>query len=117
MGNALYLNGLETQRTKLCGEINMMLVPVGDQVVVKRLEADEKTSGGIMLPDSAKKKPSQGRVLSVGDGRLLPNGTRAPHQVNEGDRVLFAGYAGTEVEVNGQKLLIMSESEIMAIMP
>ena len=66
----------------------MKLVPVGEKIVVKRLDAEEITSGGIVLPDSAKKRPRQGRVLSVGDGQLLPDGTRAPHQVGEGDRIL-----------------------------
>lgn len=93
----------------------MKLVPVGEKVVVKRLEADEKTTGGILLPDAAREKPQQGRVLSVGDGRLLANGNRVPHQVSEGDRVLFQRYAGTEVEVGGQKLLLMGEEEILAI--
>ncbi|MGW8258159.1 MAG: co-chaperone GroES [Thermoguttaceae bacterium] len=93
----------------------MKIVPLGSQVVVKRVEPEEKTAGGIVLPDNAQKKPSQGRVLSVGDGRLLPNGLRAPHQVKEGDRVLFGSYAGSEVEVNGEKLLIMSEEDILAV--
>jgi chaperonin GroES len=93
----------------------MKLVPVGEKIVVKRLHAEEKTSGGIVLPEAAQKRPGQGRVLSVGDGHLLPDGTRAPHQVSEGDRVLFGNYSGTEVKVNGEDLLIMSESEIMAV--
>jgi chaperonin GroES len=93
----------------------MKVVPVGANVVVKRLAAEEKTAGGIVLPDAAQEKPRQGRVLSVGDGRLLPNGTRVRHQVNEGDRVLFSSYAGAEVEVNGEDLLIMDENEILAV--
>jgi chaperonin GroES len=66
----------------------MKLVPVGEKIIVKRLHAEEKTSGGIVLPDTAQKKPWQGRVLSVGDGHLMPDGSRAPHQVSEGDRQL-----------------------------
>lgn len=93
----------------------MKIVPVGGNVVVKRLEADETTLGGIVLPDSAREKPQSGRVLSIGDGRLLPSGHRAAHQVQEGDRVLFSRYAGTEVDVSGEELLIMSEEEILAI--
>ena len=93
----------------------MKLVPVGEKIVVKRLKAEEKTSGGIVLPDNAKTRPWQGRVLSLGDGRLLPDGTRAPHQVGEGDRVLFGNYVGSEVKVNGEELLIMSESEVLAV--
>ena len=92
----------------------MKVVPLGEKVVVKRLEAEETTAGGIVLPDTAKEKPQQGRVLSVGDGRLLGDGTRAENQVSEGDRVLFGGYAGTEVVVDGEELLIMSEDEILA---
>ena len=93
----------------------MKIVPLGANVVVKRLPADEVTAGGIVLPDTAKEKPKQGRVLSIGDGRMLDNGTRTKHQVSEGDRVLFGGYAGTEVDVNGEELLIMDENEILAI--
>lgn len=93
----------------------MKLVPLGENVVVKRLDAEETTPGGIVLPDSAQKKPQQGRVLSVGDGRLLPCGTHAVHQVTEGDRVLFPQYSGTEVEIDGEELLIMRESEILAV--
>jgi len=93
----------------------MKVVPLGDKVVVKRLEAEEVTSGGIVLPDSAKEKPHQGRVLSVGDGRLLPDGSRIAHQVSEGDRVLFSSYSGTEVVVDDEDLLIMSEDEILAV--
>jgi chaperonin GroES len=95
----------------------MKVVPLGEKVVVKRLEAEEVTAGGILLPDAAKENPKQGRVLSVGDGQLLPNGTRAKHSVSEGDRVLFGSYAGTEVEVDGEELLIMSGDEILAILP
>lgn len=93
----------------------MKLVPLGQHVVVKRLEADKKTTGGILLPDSAREKPRQGRVLSVGDGRLLPSGGRARSQVHEGDRVLFAGYVGSEVVVGGEELLVLSEDEILAV--
>ena len=93
----------------------MKVIPLGDKVVVKRVEADTTTSGGIVLPDSAQGKPREGRVLSVGDGRQLRDGTRAPHQVSEGDRVLFGAFAGTEVAVDGDELLIMAEDEIMAV--
>jgi len=93
----------------------MRLVPLGEKVVVKRLDAEEVTSGGVVLPDTAQKKPRQGRVLSVGDGRLLADGSRAGHQVAEGDRVLFTNYAGSEVVVDGDELLIMDEHEILAV--
>ncbi len=93
----------------------MKIEPLGANLVVKRLAGDEVTAGGIVLPDNAKEKPRQGRVLSVGDGRLLANGTRAPHQLSEGDRVLFDSYAGTEVLIDGQEFLIMREDEILAV--
>jgi len=95
----------------------MKIVPLGANVVVKRLPADEMSVGGIVLPDTAREKPREGRVLSIGDGRMLADGARARHQVSEGDRVLFGGYSGSEVVINGEEFLIMNESEIMAIVP
>jgi chaperonin GroES len=94
----------------------MKVVPLGDMLVVKRLEAAVTTSGGIVLPDSAQEKPQQGRILSVGDGVLLPNGTRVKGQVSEGDRVLFSSFSGTEVSVDDENLLIMREDDILAIL-
>jgi chaperonin GroES len=94
----------------------MRIEPLGDKVVVKRTEAEEMTSGGIVLPDAAREKPQQGRVLSVGSGRLLEDGSRGKLQVNEGDRVLFSSYAGTEIDIEGGKLLIMNESDILAVL-
>lgn len=94
----------------------MRIEPLGDKLVVKRMDAEEITAGGILLPDSAREKPQQGKVLSVGNGRQLPDGSRAKFQVSEGDRVLFASYAGSEIEIDGDHLLIMSETEILAVM-
>jgi chaperonin GroES len=94
----------------------MKVVPLGDKVAVKRVEAEETTAGGIVLPDSAREKPQEGRVLSVGDGRLLPDGTRSSHQVREGDRILFSHYAGTEIVVDEEEVLIMNEDEILAVL-
>jgi chaperonin GroES len=94
----------------------MKLQPLGDKVVIRRLESEEITSGGVVLPDTAQEKPHEGRVLSVGDGQLLPDGSRAPHQVSEGDRVLFASYAGSEVVLANEELLIMSENDILAVL-
>ena len=94
----------------------MKVEPLGDKVVVKRLEAEETTAGGIVLPDSAREKPKQGRVLSVGDGKLLKDGTRAPHQVQEGDRVMFSSYAGTEINIDGEELLIMNSDDILVVL-
>ena len=93
----------------------MKVVPLGDNVVVKRLEAEEKTAGGILLPDTAKEKPKQGRILSVGDGRIDDDGRRVALQVREGDRVLFSSYAGSEVTVEGDELLIMREDDLLAV--
>ncbi len=93
----------------------MKVTPIGDKVVVRRMEADSRTAGGILLPDSAKEKPQQGRVLSVGDGRLLTGGKRAANQVNEGDKIVFLSYAGTEVQVDGEELLILREEDILAV--
>jgi len=90
--------------------------PLGDKVLVKRLEADEKTAGGIVLPDTAKEKPKRGRVLSVGDGKLLDSGERKPLQVKKGDQVLFTSYAGTEIKIDGEEMLIMDESDILAVL-
>ena len=93
----------------------MEIKPLGDKVVVKRVEAEAKTKGGIVLPDTAKEKPKEGKIVAVGEGKLLDNGDRAEFQVKKGDRVLFASYAGTEVTVDGEELLIMSDDDILAI--
>ena len=94
----------------------MKVVPLNDKIVVKRLEAEEKTAGGIVLPDTAKEKPKQGKVLSLGDGKLLDSGKRAAFQVREGDRVLFTSYAGEEFKFEGEeKVLLMREDDILAV--
>ena len=94
----------------------MNVVPLNDKIVVKRLEAESTTAGGIVLPDSAKEKPKQGRVVSLGDGKRLDNGKRAAFQVKEGDRVLFTSYAGSEVKIGAEEYLIMTEDDILAVM-
>ena len=94
---------------------SLKIVPLNDKIVVERVEADEKTAGGIILPDTAKEKPKQGKVLSLGDGKLLDNGKRASFQVKEGDRVLFTSYGGQEVNVDGEEYLIMTEDDILAV--
>jgi chaperonin GroES len=94
----------------------MKVVPLGDKVVIKRLEAESRTSGGIVLPDSAKEKPQQGRVLSVGDGRLVADGKWVKCQVHEGDRVIFSTWSGTEIKVDGDELLILKEEDILAVL-
>ena len=89
--------------------------PLNDKIVVKRLEAEEKTKGGIVLPDTAKEKPKEGRVISVGQGKILDNGNRASLTVKENDRVIFSSYAGTEVKLSGEEYLILSEDDVLAI--
>ena len=91
------------------------ITPLGDKVLVKRLEAEEKTAGGLVLPDSAKEKPKEGKIISVGSGKLLDDGKRGDFQVKKGDRVLFASYAGTEVKVNGEEYILMPEEDILAV--
>ncbi len=91
------------------------LRPLGDKILVKRLEAETKTKSGIVLPDSAKEKPKQGTVIAVGEGKRLDDGTRAPFNVKKGDKVLFTSYAGTEIKIDGEELMIMSEDDILAI--
>lgn len=88
--------------------------PLEDRVVIEQIEAEEKTAGGIVLPDTAKEKPQRGRVLAVGPGRLLDSGERAAIGVAEGDEVLFGKYAGTDIKVNGKEVKILRESDILA---
>ena len=90
--------------------------PLGEKVLVKRLEAEDKTAGGIVLPDTAREKPKRGTVISTGEGRLLDTGDRQPLQVKKGDQVLFTSYAGTEVKVEGEEMIIMDEGDILAIL-
>lgn len=89
--------------------------PLNDKIVVKRVEAETKTKGGIVLPDTAKEKPKEGVVVSLGNGKLLENGTRASFQVKEKDRVIFSSYAGTEVKVDGEEYLVLSEDDVLAV--
>jgi chaperonin GroES len=93
----------------------MKLRPLYDRVIVKRIEEEETTKGGIVIPDTAKEKPIEGEVIAVGDGKLLESGKRQPLQVKKGDRVLFGKYAGTEVKLEGEEHLIMREDEIIAV--
>jgi chaperonin GroES len=93
----------------------MKIRPLADKVLVQRLEAETKTAGGIVLPDTAKEKPQKGKIVSVGEGKLLDDGTRKKLQVKKGKIVLFTSYAGTEIKIEGKEYLIMDESDIMAI--
>jgi chaperonin GroES len=93
----------------------MNVAPLNDKILVQRLEAEDKTAGGIILPDNAKEKPKQGKVLSLGEGKLLENGKRAAFQVKVNDKVLFTSYGGSEITVDGKEYLVMTEDEILAI--
>ena len=93
----------------------MKIKPLSDRIVVKRLAAETKTAGGIVLPDSAKEKPKAGKVISVGEGRLLDSGVRGKMSIKKGDEVLFTSYAGTEISFNGEEVLIMNESDVLAV--
>ncbi len=89
--------------------------PLGDRVLIQRLEAEDKTAGGILLPDSAKEKPKEGKVIAIGEGKTLDNGEKSKFSVRKGDRVLFTSYAGTEVKVGGNEYMIMREEDILGV--
>ncbi|WP_044895477.1 co-chaperone GroES [Bacillus alveayuensis] len=92
-----------------------MLKPLGDRVVIELVETEEKTASGIVLPDTAKEKPQEGKVVAVGTGRVLDSGERVAPEVKEGDRIIFSKYAGTEVKYQGTEYLILRESDILAV--
>ncbi|MCL5774186.1 MAG: co-chaperone GroES [Firmicutes bacterium] len=89
--------------------------PLGDRVLLKPIPQEEVSKGGIIMPDTAKEKPQQGEIIAVGSGRILDNGERIPMEVKEGDKVLYGKYSGTEVKLEGEEYLIVSEKEILAI--
>lgn len=93
----------------------MKIKPLHDRVIIQRLEEETKSAGGIIIPDSAKEKPAQGKVISVGSGKILDDGKKVPLNVKAGDKVLFSKYAGTEVKVEGEEYLIMREDDILGI--
>ncbi len=93
----------------------MKVRPLHDRLIVKRLEEEEKTKGGIIIPDTAKEKPVEGKVIAIGDGRIKEDGTKIPMEAKKGDRILFAKYAGTEVKIDGEEHLIMKEDDVLAI--
>lgn len=94
----------------------MAFRPLHDRVLVRRIEADQKTAGGIIIPDSAQEKPSEGEIVSIGSGAKAEDGTVTPLDVKAGDRVLFGKWSGTEIKLDGEDLLIMKESDIMGVM-
>lgn len=91
------------------------LRPLGDKILVKRVEAETKTKSGIVLPDTAKEKPKRGTVLAVGEGKRLDNGTLSKMGVKKGDQVIFTSYAGTEIKLDGEEVMIMSEDDVLAV--
>jgi chaperonin GroES len=93
----------------------MKIKPLHDRVIVKRVEEEETTKGGIIIPDTAKEKPAEGLIVAVGSGKISEDGTREALEVKEGDKVLFGKYSGTEIKINGEEHLIMREDEIIAI--
>ncbi|WP_096271773.1 co-chaperone GroES [Paucisalibacillus globulus] len=92
-----------------------MIRPLGDRVVIELVEQEEKTASGIVLPDSAKEKPQEGRIVAVGTGRVTDSGERVALEVSEGDRIIFSKFAGTEVKYDGKEYLILRESDILAV--
>jgi chaperonin GroES len=97
------------------GVADMKIRPLADKVLVERIEAESKTTGGIVLPDTAKEKPQRGKVVAVGEGKVQDDGSRRKMQVKKGDLILFTSYAGSEIKVDGKEYLIMDESDIMAV--
>ena len=97
------------------GSGDLKLQPLGDRVVVERAESEQKTAGGIVLPDTAKEKPTRGKIVSVGEGRMLKDGKRVPLQVKVGDRVLFTSYAGDQFKLGERELLLLREEDILAV--
>ncbi|EMI15229.1 co-chaperonin [Bacillus stratosphericus LAMA 585] len=93
----------------------LMLKPLGDRVIIELVESEEKTASGIVLPDSAKEKPQEGKIVAAGSGRVLESGERVALEVNTGDRIIFSKYAGTEVKYEGKEYLILRESDILAV--
>ncbi|MBG9587371.1 co-chaperone GroES [Cytobacillus firmus] len=92
-----------------------MLKPLGDRIIIELVETEEKTASGIVLPDTAKEKPQEGKVVAVGTGRILENGERVALEVADGDRIIFSKYAGTEVKYEGKEYLILRENDILAV--
>lgn len=94
----------------------MKIRPLADKILIKRVEAQTVTAGGIVLPETAKEKPRRGKIIALGDGKLLDSGERADFEVKVGDEVLFSSYGGTEIKVDGEEMMIMEESDILAVL-
>jgi chaperonin GroES len=93
----------------------MKVKPLHDRIIVKRLEEEEKTKGGIIIPDTAKEKPFEGKVIAAGDGKMKEDGTKIPMELKKGDRILFAKYGGTDIKIDGEDHLIMKEDDVLAV--
>ncbi len=106
---------MKAQTQQQSGELSMKIRPLHDRVIVRRLEEERKSAGGIVIPDTAKEKPIQGEIVAVGKGKILENGEIRPLDVKVGDKVLFGKYAGTEVKVDNEELLVMREEDVVAI--
>lgn len=106
---------MTTKKKEVTDPNKIKLQPLGDRLVVEREESETTTPGGIVLPDTAKDKPTRGKVISVGDGRLLKDGRRAPMQVKVGDRVLFSSYAGDTFKLGTRELLLLREEDVLAV--
>jgi len=106
---------MATKTTTTSSKKSGSIRPLGDRVLVKRAEAEERTAGGILLPETAKDKPKEGTVVAIGEGKQLDDGSRSTFAVKPGDRILFSAYAGTEVKYLGEEFLIMREEDILGI--
>jgi chaperonin GroES len=102
-------------RQKIKGEVDMKLVPLDDRIVIKQSEAEEKSTGGIILPDTAKEKPQRGKVVAVGPGKMTDDGKRCEMSVKKGDEVIYAKYLGNDVEIDGVKYVIVHENDILGV--
>jgi chaperonin GroES len=103
------------KETIIFGRLFYLLKPLGDRIVIELVEAEEKTASGIIVPDSAKEKPQEGKVIAAGTGRVLENGQRVDLEVKEGDKIIFSKYSGTEVKHEGNEYLILRESDVLAV--
>lgn len=108
-------SGNKKDQDKSTPSTALTIQPLGDRVLIEREESEDRTAGGIVLPDTAKDKPQRGKVVALGDGRLLKDGSRSQFQVEVGDRVLFSSYAGEEFRVSDRELLLMREDDILAV--
>ncbi len=106
----IYLTNLTEGRS-----VSMKVKPLHDRLIIKALEEEEKTKGGIIIPDTAKEKPVEGKVIAVGAGRIKKDGTKMPLEIKKGDRVLYAKYGGTEIKMDGEEYLMMKEDDILAV--